>query len=560
MATINGRSASGAVGTVAIIDGFTGRPAWSGRPYRTLVSSGSTEIWGGPCRLRRVIIGGNSTGAAITLTLRDTTGGHPTAGGRELGTFIVPANGGALPPIEFDEVCANGLVATLSGAGVVVGVEIEAVDPSAEIFGQSDGAFIYRGDLTPAATTRVDTAALNADADYIRSGASSLRVQSANPAGAAVIEFNQGTQAGVAAVAATDLFRNAVIQVYVASPCQKYNNGTKGPNGSMTMQLRLLDSGYANGFYSAEYHLSPGWNRIVIPRVDFSSGVGSPSWASTTFSRIELRFDAGTSTNPGIDLYLDSIAINTSHSGAIPVMVDFDDGWDFHGGLADALGRYPALKINQFLTKDFSVEQLDKYGTLDEWRSLAKRYPGRIHLGWHSVSHDGPTALEALTQSAFAAAEIDPWRDWFGFTSGVHGVTPNGQDSAAMRAAFTAAGFASNRTIRNGHNHPWNMAQQGLMDLRCMAVDGAGTFPTDWNTQITRIGQTGCMPVFLFHSVSMEDAAPLSGSVAGLNILPTEFDHMARTLQGLADAGLVRMLTRDEFIAEWTVPVQPNRE
>lgn len=521
------------------------------KPYSTSISSGSTEIWGGPCRLREVIIGGNSSGASVTLTLRDTTGGHPTTGGRALGTYVIPGSSGVLPKIELNEVCSNGLVATLSATGAVVSVGIECVDPDAPIFGQSDGSFIYKGNLTPSSTTRVDAATLSSSGDYIQVSNYSLRVTAANPAGPSVVEFNQGTQDGVAAVTPADLFRNALVQVYVVSPCQKYNNATKGPSGTMTMQLRFLDSGYANGFYSGEYHLSPGWNRIVIPRENFTVGTGSPSWASTTFSRIELRFDAGTSTSPNTELYLDSIAINTSHSGPIPVMLDFDDGWDFRGGISDAMGRYPSIKINQFLVESFSTEQLDKYANLTEWRALGTKYPDRVYLGWHSVTHSGPTALEALSQAQFTSDEIVPWSAWAGSTSGIHGVTPNGQDSVNMRASFAASGFASNRTIRNGHNHPWNIVQQNFLDLRCMAVDGSASYPSNWNSLVTQIGQTGCMPIYLFHSISMEDANPLSGSISGLNITPIEFEHMCRTLQGLSDAGLIKILTRTEFMREF---------
>lgn len=520
----------------------------TGKPYAVALANGTAEVYGGQCRVVGIRVYGNGA-TARTAAFYDSAGGNPT-GGTLLGTVTIPADSGP-HQIDVNWLCRYGLQQVVSGTGASAEVLIEGANPSGNPFAVDDGTVLFSGNLTPSASSRTDATTVTTDTTYVREGTSSLRITAANPNGDVSVTFNQATQTGVASVAPADMARNFAVDIYVAST-HTYNNGTVGGTGPFNIQLRLTDG--TNQYNSAARSVGIGWNRIMFYRSEFTTGAGSPSWASHTFTSLEVRFQAGTSTSPNLDIYLDAIRMNVAGSGPTPVMLDSDDGWNYSNYFGTILAKYPSVKINSFLVKNFSDGELDKYATLAEWKRLKDSYSSRVYLGWHSVTHAGPTALEALTSTAFAEQQLTPWTTWFrtvispsDFSGEIHGVTPNGQDSAAMRSAFSTAGFVTNRTVRDGVNHPWGI-RASRYDLRIANMTGSGTYPADYATAMKGAELTNCLIVYLFHRLGSEDGGtPIDAGSSSLNLTPVESDAIFWDLQKRDEAGLIKMLRRDEM-------------
>lgn len=515
------------------------------------------EVWGGRCVGVKFQVGSNPTGGAITLSIRDTTGGNPT-GGRLVDQVTVGAGAGTQPVLDLEGYQFQyGCVVHCSAAGANYSIWIQGADPEGDIWGTDDGADILQGNLLPSSNDRADTVTLSSAAADVRTGSQSVRMTSANPNGTVRLIWNSLTQNGVTAITPAMLMRNIVLDIKVENPGQKWKNGALGTNdGPIEFNLWIGDdSSMTNSFRSENVNLAPGWNRVVLPREGFTqatSGVGGPpNWSSTTYNVFQLEFKVGTSTNPNLVVCVDRMAINCSNDAPTPLMIGADDGWDPKLGLTAWMRRYPALKLNAYLVRDFTA--LANYGTWREWNTLMRRtLAGRLSLMWHSVDHSGPTAMETLTQQQFTDQQITPWiANWaaLGLTAPteLHGVTPNGQISNEMRAAFIAAGFKSNRTIMLGANHPWNLAEQP-MDRRIYDGSGSLSYPARWTTLRRRMGQHNSMEDVLLHSISYEDGSTtMSGSTTSLNQVPTEVDDLGQLIQGLSDAGLIRCVLVTEL-------------
>lgn len=562
------KSRAGAISAAALLDPASGGPiatrdngdgtyslaiaGGSATPLLVPLANGNNVVWDGPHRLVALVSQGGP-GAAVTVTIRDTTGGN-ISGGTALEQVIIPANSAPFR-VDINQDMVHGCVINLSAEANAYAL-IEGV-PNAPI-GPSDGALIFEFGAAATSVTRVTTHAVNTDTAFIKQGDKSYRVVgNTNPVGDIVVGWNSASVPSLVPITPADMFQCLVVDVYVVAPGQRYANGTFGDGLGARMQVRI-DDGAGNQFDSEYLDVCQGWNRLVFPRQNFTTGAGAPSFGTHTFTTFNFRLNAGTTGTP--EFYLDRMAINCGSASPIQFMIDLDDGFDPDDLFTQQMMAFPLIKVNQFLCVDFSAAAGNPtYASFSKWRELQQKLgEDRLYLGWHSKTHSGPTAMETMTQSQVETDEIAPWitqAQAAGIkVDEIHGATPNGQDSANMRAAFTTYKFVSNRTVRAGVSHPKDMEWQPF-SMRQLYISDTSSY-ANLAAHLKVLQQTRCMGVFLTHSWSQENASgtPVSGAVTTLNLKKTETETILGTLSAYVRAGLAICLLRPSYKEMLNIP------
>ena len=521
----------------------------SPRALAVPLANGNNVVYEGPHKLLGIRFLGGAA-AAQTAQAYDTAGGIPT-GGTALEPIIVPALAAPFDA-RLDRPMRNGSCITLSAElGAIAYVEGLSEPKNLK---SGPGTIFFDFGVTATSVARVTTQTVNTDKAFTKSGATSLKViGNTNPAGDISVAWASGTTATLSPVAPADQIRNFGLWIYLVNPGQNYANGALGDGGSATVQMRLTDG--TNQFNSAAVNISQGWNFVIFAREGFAVGAASPSWATTTFTTVEFRVAAGTVGTP--EFYLDSFIVNVGHEGAFPFMIHSDDGFDFRDHFAQAIFDFPNLKFNEFLVKNFSEAGGAVYASMADWADLQRKVgKDRLYIGWHSVTHSGATAMEAFAADVIASQEIDLWVT-AALDAGIafdpkqlHGVTPNGQDSASLRTAFARADarwrMVSNRTVRGGVSHPQEIGLKPY-DLRQLYISDTASF-ANLAAHLRVLEQTRCLGTFLTHSKSQENAAgtPISTAATTLNLSPAEYRAFLQALDDRVSAWLaVPLLSTD---------------
>lgn len=285
------------------------------------------------------------------------------------------------------------------------------------------------------------------------------------------------------------------------------------PDGVVLAILLANDSGFVNFVTSGTIYIRPGWNKIRLGRRDFTTGGGSPTWATDV---AVVRFNFALETAQVLTMYIKDLSSPGFARPQIPII--FDDGYE---SVYDEAFPYMAARG---LVGTIGVIS-SKVGTSG---FMTEAQLDELHdAGWAMCNHTQLHQQNVLKSASQTTCynEIIACRDylvsksWTRDNEHLHFFSPYGEWSDAYLAAAVQAGCLMHRSTIHTNSAqtsdpPMSDTPGNLFPVGCIGLTNAWTLAniTDRIDRIISGGRTTAG--LLYHNIVTPAFAGVDTTVA----------------------------------------------
>lgn len=326
-----------------------------------------------------------------------------------------------------------------------------------------------------------------------------------------------------------DLSQSAVISLYVYI--------TTATNLSDFVFYLSNDSGFAN-YYSININpngnlwgMAPGWNKLLIPRGNFSA-TGSPSWG-TTFTRLRLRIDSGSGVLSG-----SFGQIGYGGYSRPKIIMGFDDGLASQYTEAYTYMRKYLMTGSCYIIGG-KISALPTYMTQAQMQEM---YDAGWDIGNHTWTHPTLTSLTSAQQKGEFQSTHNKLVSlgWTRNDGHRHGAYPGGAYDATVQASLAAIDppmltyrSLSERSEINGIDQ----GGQYALKLHNLVQTTTLASMTGWVDDAVNAGDT---VEFLIHDMVASKSTSIQINIA-------DFESLIDYIQARRAAGLLDVVTKSEW-------------